>query len=65
MQEQPQESRQARQFGGQRQQRGQARRPGRGGQQEEARQGRQSGDIGLALGLLNNPPREDGSYNFK
>ena len=31
----------------------------------EQRQGRQSGDVGLALGVLNNPPREDGSYNFK
>ena len=31
----------------------------------DPRQGRQSGDVGLALGVLNNPPREDGSYNFK
>ena len=34
-------------------------------QEFDQRQGRQSGDIGLALGVLNNPPREDGSYNFK
>ena len=32
---------------------------------EEDRQGRQSGDVGVALGVLNNPPREDGAYNFK
>merc|ERR1712032_1318483 len=31
---------------------------------DEYRQGRQSGDIGVALGVLNNPPREDGAYNF-
>ena len=31
----------------------------------EERQGRQSGDVGVALGVLNNPPREDGAYNFK
>ena len=31
----------------------------------DQRQGRQTGDVGLALGVLNNPPREDGSYNFK
>merc|ERR1712032_1704158 len=30
---------------------------------DEDRQGRQSGDIGVALGVLNNPPREDGAYN--
>lgn len=34
-------------------------------QEEEERRGRQSGGTGLALGVLNNPPREDGSYNFK
>merc|ERR1711936_1273814 len=28
---------------------------------DEDRQGRQSGDVGVALGVLNNPPREDGS----
>merc|ERR1712032_197687 len=41
-------------------------RGGRGGfgQHEPERQGRQSGDIGVALGVLNNPPREDGAYNF-
>ena len=33
--------------------------------EQDGRQGRQSGDVGLALGVLNNPPREDGSYNFK
>ena len=32
---------------------------------EEVRGGRQSGGTGLALGLLNSPPTEDGSYNFK
>jgi len=32
--------------------------------EQDGRQGRQSGDVGLALGVLNNPPREDGSYNF-
>lgn len=31
----------------------------------EERQGRQSGGVGVALGVLNNPPREDGAYNFK
>ena len=58
----------------QRQQRGQGqggRRQGRGQNFEEPdfvdenRQGRQSGDVGVALGVLNNPPREDGAYNFK
>ena len=56
----------------QRQQRGQGgRRQGRGQNFQEPdfvdedRQGRQSGDVGVALGVLNNPPREDGAYNFK
>ena len=48
-------------------------RPGQGGSRRpqtapavpEQRQGRQTGGLGLALGVLNNPPREDGSYNFK
>merc|ERR1711936_782249 len=38
-------------------------RAGRGGFGQH-RQGRQSGDVGVALGVLNNPPREDGAYNF-
>ena len=32
---------------------------------QEDRGGRQSGPTGLALGVLNSPPTEDGSYNFK
>ena len=32
---------------------------------QEVRGGRQSGATGQALGVLNNPPTEDGSYNFK
>merc|ERR1712180_360437 len=31
---------------------------------EEPRAGRQTGGTGLALGLLNNPPNENGDYNF-
>ena len=54
---------------GQRQGRRQSQAGGnRRGQQSlvpDQRQGRQTGDVGLALGVLNNPPREDGSYNFK
>ena len=56
--------------GGNRRQQG-GRRQGRGQNFEEPdfvdeeRQGRQSGDVGVALGVLNNPPREDGAYNFK
>ena len=48
---------------GQRQ--GQANRRGQQASVPDQRQGRQTGDVGLALGVLNNPPREDGSYNFK
>ena len=56
-------------IGGRRQGQG-GRRSGRGQRLqesdfEEERQGRQTGEVGLALGVLNNPPREDGSYNFK
>ena len=59
--------------GGNRRQQGENRRQ-RGGRRQnfeepdyvdEDRQGRQSGDVGVALGVLNNPPREDGAYNFK
>jgi len=32
--------------------------------QEEERRGRQSGGVGLALGILNNPADADGNYNF-
>ena len=32
---------------------------------EEVRGGRQSGATGQALGVLSNPPTQDGSYNFK
>ena len=32
---------------------------------QESRGGRQSGATGPALGVLNSPPSEDGSYNFK
>ena len=32
---------------------------------QEERGGRQSGATGPALGVLSNPPTEDGSYNFK
>ena len=61
------EQRQGRQGGGRRQQQ-------RGGRRQnfeepdfvdEDRSGRQTGDVGVALGVLNNPPREDGAYNFK
>merc|ERR1739842_13180 len=58
--------------GGNRRQQGENRRQGGGRRQnfeesdfvDEDRQGRQSGDVGVALGVLNNPPREDGAYNF-
>merc|ERR1719495_706591 len=33
-------------------------------QQTEQRGGRQTGDIGPALGVLNNTPNTDGGYNF-
>ena len=49
----------------QRQSQGQANRRGQLASVSDQRQGRQTGDVGLALGVLNNPPREDGSYNFK
>ena len=32
---------------------------------QEVRGGRQSGAAGLALGVVNNTPTQDGSYNFK
>ena len=32
---------------------------------QEVRGGRQSGGTGLALGVVNNTPTQDGSYNFK
>ena len=32
---------------------------------QEVRGGRQSGATGLALGVVNNTPTQDGSYNFK
>ena len=44
---------------------GQGNRRGQQASVPDQRQGRQTGDVGLALGVLNNPPREDGSYNFK
>lgn len=37
----------------------------RGTQEEEGRRGRQSGGLGLALGVLNSPADQDGNYNFK
>ena len=32
---------------------------------QEVRGGRQTGATGQALGVISNPPTEDGSYNFK
>jgi len=32
---------------------------------QDEREGRQTGGTAAALGVLNNPPSEDGSYNFK
>jgi len=34
------------------------------GPAQEDRRGRQSGGVGLALGILNNPTDADGNYNF-
>ena len=59
-------SRQGRVGGGRQGQRlGQGNRRAQQSSVPDQRQGRQTGEVGLALGVLNNPPREDGSYNFK
>ena len=34
-------------------------------QEQEPRGGRQTGEVGVALGVLNSPPSADGRYNFK
>ena len=51
--------------GGRRGQRQQGHQNQREQEEEEDREGRQTGGTGLALGVLNSPPSEDGFYNFK
>ena len=34
-------------------------------QSQQHRQGKQTGAVGVALGVLSSPPSSDGNYNFK